>query len=93
LRARQCAAVAEAAGLIACLRIEGTSGLALAATLQLAASTPGFNGGHECSYPKLHDDILTEPVRIVDGLLAVPTTPGLGVELDRDKLERFQVNG
>jgi len=40
MRARQCATVAEATGLAAGLRIEGTSGLALAATLQLAAPRP-----------------------------------------------------
>ena len=93
LRARQCAAVAEAAGLAASLSIEGTSGLALAASLQLAAATPSFISGHECSYPKLQDDILLEPLRIVDGMLAVPSAPGLGVEVDRDKLDLYQVGG
>jgi len=93
LRARQCAAVAEAAGLAPCMRIENTSGLALAATLQLAAATPGFISGHECSYPRLHDDILCEPLHIVDGLLAVPGAPGLGVEVDRDRVERYMLTG
>ena len=92
-RARQCAVVAEAAGLAASLRIEGTSGLALAATLQLAAATPSFISGHECSYPLLHDDILAEPLRIADGMLAVPSGPGLGVEVDRDKIEWYEVRG
>jgi L-alanine-DL-glutamate epimerase-like enolase superfamily enzyme len=93
MRARQCAAVAEATGLAASLRIEGTSGLALAASLQLAAATPSFISGHECSYPILHDDILVEPLRTVDGMLAVPSGPGLGVEVDRDKIDWYQVNG
>lgn len=93
MRARQCAVVAEAAGLAASLRIEGTSGLALAATLQLAAATPSFISGHECSYPILHDDILAEPLRTVEGMLAVPSGPGLGVEVDRDKIDWYQVNG
>ncbi|MBI3840265.1 MAG: mandelate racemase/muconate lactonizing enzyme family protein [Planctomycetia bacterium] len=93
LRARQCGAVAEAAGLAASLRIEGTSGLALAASLQLAAATPSFISGHECSYPKLQDDILAEPLRIVDGMVAVPSAPGLGVAVDRDKLDLYQVGG
>ena len=93
LRARQCAVVAEAAGLAASLRIEGTSGLALAATLQLAAATPSFISGHECSYPILHDDVLAEPLRTVDGMLAVPSGPGLGVEVDRDKIDWYEVKG
>jgi L-alanine-DL-glutamate epimerase-like enolase superfamily enzyme len=91
-RARACAAVAEAAGMGAGVRILGTSGLALAATLQIAAATPAFGTGHECSYPQLHDDILTEPVRTSEGMLTVPMGPGLGVEIDRDKVEWYQVN-
>lgn len=91
VRARWCAAVANAAGMAAGVRIDGTSGLALAATLQLAAATPAFAGGHECAYPKLHDDILAEPLRVVDGTLAVPMAPGLGVKVDRDQVDRYQV--
>jgi L-alanine-DL-glutamate epimerase-like enolase superfamily enzyme len=89
-RARWCAAVADAGGMSAGLRIDGTSGLAVAATLQLAAATPSFVGGHECSHPKLHDDILVEPLRTVDGMLAVPMAAGLGVQVDREKVERYQ---
>ena len=91
LRARSCAAVAEAAGMGASLRVLGTSGLALAATLQLAAATPALGGGHECSYPLLHDDILAEPLRMDEGMFTVPMNPGLGVTVDRDKVDLYQV--
>jgi len=91
LRARECAAVAQAAGLAASLTVEGTSGLALAATLQLASATPGFDSGHQSSFPQLQDDILTEPLPMADGLLRVPAAPGFGVDVDRDKLELYQV--
>lgn len=90
-RTRWCAAVADAGGMGAEVRIDRTSGLALAATLQLAAATPALSGSHECSYPKLHDDILAEPLRVVDGMLAVPMAPGLGVRVDRDKVDWYQV--
>jgi glucarate dehydratase len=89
-RARDCAAVAQAAGLAATLQTERTTGLALAACLQLAAATPGLSGPLGSSYPMLHDDILVEGVRMVDGMLVVPSLPGLGVEVDRDKLDRYQ---
>jgi L-alanine-DL-glutamate epimerase-like enolase superfamily enzyme len=92
-RARQCAVVAAAAGMGAGVRMLGTSGLALAATLQVAAATPAFGTGHECSYPLLHDDILREPLRTSEGMLTVPMGPGLGVEIDRDKVEWYQVGG
>ncbi len=35
------------------------------------------------------DDVVTEPVRIVDGHIEVDDRPGLGVELDDDKLARY----
>jgi L-alanine-DL-glutamate epimerase-like enolase superfamily enzyme len=87
-RSRQCAQVAEAAGLAPSLRCEGTSGLAVAAGLQLAATTPAFIGGYACTYTQLHSDILGEPLRLIDGLLNAPSAAGLGVEVDRDRVER-----
>lgn len=35
------------------------------------------------------DDVLTEPLRFVDGRLLVPDGPGLGVEVDMDKVEAY----
>ncbi len=32
-----------------------------------------------------------EPLELVDGMITVPQGPGLGVEVDRAKLERYQV--
>jgi L-alanine-DL-glutamate epimerase-like enolase superfamily enzyme len=92
LRTRACAAVADSAGLGAGVRVLGTSGLALAASLHLAAATPSLGGGHECSYPQLQDDILTEPLRASPGMLNVPMAPGLGVQIDRDKVEWYQLS-
>jgi glucarate dehydratase len=38
--------------------------------------------------PEQNGDVITEPFRFEEGRLAVPEGPGLGVELDRDALER-----
>jgi L-alanine-DL-glutamate epimerase-like enolase superfamily enzyme len=38
----------------------------------------------------LQDDILAEPLELADGLLAVPEGAGLGVEVDREKLEKYR---
>jgi len=35
------------------------------------------------------DDIVVEPMPVVDGSVAVPTGLGLGVEIDREKLEKW----
>lgn len=37
------------------------------------------------------DDLLAEPIRLEDGALVVPDAPGLGIELDREALARYQV--
>src|SRR6266853_1374366 len=39
--------------------------------------------------PLLVDDLLTEELPVRDGFLAVPTGPGLGVELDWQALDRY----
>jgi len=87
--ARRCAAVAQAGGLGASLACGPSLGIALAALLQLAAATPAFSDRHECAPAHLQDHLLTEPLEILDGLLPVPQGPGLGIEIDRTKLERY----
>ncbi|MHB1037087.1 MAG: mandelate racemase/muconate lactonizing enzyme family protein [Pirellulales bacterium] len=91
VRSRKCAAVSEAAGVTALLAGGASLGIAVAAMLHVAASTPGFVGGNECAYHELHDDVLVEPLEIVGGMMTVPQSPGLGVEVDRAKVERYQV--
>jgi glucarate dehydratase len=34
------------------------------------------------------EHLTREPLRIVDGAVAVPSAPGLGIELDMDRVER-----
>ena len=89
--ARQCVAVAEAAGLLVSLGCRPSTGPSTAAMLQLAASTPALASGNESAYPQLHDNILAEQLEIVDGMAAMPQGPGLGAEVDPAKLDRYQV--
>jgi L-alanine-DL-glutamate epimerase-like enolase superfamily enzyme len=89
--ARKCAIVAAAAQLPASLRGGLGLGVALAATLQLAAATPSLGHGHECALYQLHQDVLRERPGIADGTIAVPQATGLGVEVDRSRIEAFLV--
>jgi galactonate dehydratase len=57
--------------------------IALAASLQLAACTPNFLIQEHLT---LGEGLLREPFRVVDGLWAVPDGPGLGIEIDEEKL-------
>jgi muconate cycloisomerase len=38
------------------------------------------------------DDIITEPFAYANGCLTVPDRPGLGVDLDTDKLAKYRVS-
>ncbi len=68
------------------------AGIGLAAELHLAAASPQIT--LECglaTLPLLADDLLAEELLVRDGFLAVPTGPGLGVELDQQALDRYSV--
>lgn len=91
LAARKCAAVADAGGVRVSLGGGCGLGPALAARLMLAAATRNLDGSHECAYYQLHEDVLTERLPISDGMIPAPQGPGLGIEIDRAKLEACQV--
>ncbi|HEX5916977.1 MAG TPA: glucarate dehydratase family protein [Nocardioides sp.] len=62
-------------------------GVSLAAMVHLAAATPNLTYACDTHYPWKTQDVVTDGVlSFVDGSVAVPTGPGLGVRLDRDRL-------
>ncbi len=67
-------------------------GPGLAATLHLIAATPGIRWV-ELAAAELATPLLTEPVRAVDGWVAVPTGPGLGVAVNEEALARHPYAG
>jgi D-galactarolactone cycloisomerase len=40
----------------------------------------------------VRDALLTEPIEHVCGVVTVPTSPGLGIEVDRQAIARFKVD-
>ena len=64
------------------------TGIGRAANAALAA-LPGFTlpGDISASTRFYARDIVTDPITIADGHVTVPTTPGLGFDLDRDFLD------
>jgi glucarate dehydratase len=65
-------------------------GITMAAMTHLAAAVPNLIYASDSHYPWLAEDLIKGPMfRFADGYLEVPKGPGLGVELDEDKLERF----
>jgi D-galactarolactone cycloisomerase len=94
--ARRVAALAHAHGLAVAPHVWG-SALLWAASLQLAAATPNCVIFEFCQayYPLLYD-LLTTPVAVdPDGLVSVPSGPGLGVELqpEADLLRKYPFVG
>ncbi|NGN91966.1 glucarate dehydratase [Nocardioides sp. KC13] len=62
-------------------------GVSLAAMVHLAAATPNLTYACDTHYPwKTQDLVRPGVLDFDDGAVAVPTGPGLGVELDRDLL-------
>ena len=62
----------------------------LAADLHLAAALPIARYVEYLTPSPYIEDIITHPFQIdADGYLPIPTTPGLGIELDREAVERF----
>ena len=72
-----------------------TNGLGFLVNLHVYAAGPR---SHPIEYPfeppgwvpEARDGLLAEPIRVAaDGTVAVPDAPGLGIEIDEDKLARY----
>lgn len=68
----------------------GELGIQLATMLHLGAVLPNLTFAADAHYHHLMDDVI-EGGRLAyeDGAIAVPTAPGLGVRLDREKLAAY----
>lgn len=65
-------------------------GVSLAAVLHLAASLPSIHHAPDVHYHYLKDDVIQGgPLPYEDGAIRVPEGPGLGVQLDPDKLALY----
>ncbi|GAB1218318.1 hypothetical protein ATERTT37_007572 [Aspergillus terreus] len=67
-------------------------GISLAAMTHLASATPNLDYACDTHWPWKQQDedvIARDALKWADGGVVVPTAPGLGVELDREKLARL----
>jgi len=84
------AGVCETFQLGVAVHSSGELGIQLATMLHLGAVIPNLSYAADAHYHHLRDDIIAGgKLRYVDGAIAVPTEPGLGVTLDRDKLRQY----
>src|SRR5262249_25983977 len=83
--------IARAAGWPLSQHSNSHAGITMAAMIHVAASIPELTLASDTHYPWLVEgsDIIDGPMRAIrGGSMSVPSGPGLGVSLDRDKLAR-----
>ncbi len=83
--------ICQAAGWSMSQHSNSHAGVTMAAMIHLAASIPKLTLASDTHYPWLvnQTDIIEGPkLPIQEGRMQIPTGPGLGVTLDRDKLAR-----
>jgi glucarate dehydratase len=86
-RSRLLAGICETFGLGLSMHSNSHLGISLAAMVHLAGATPNLTYACDTHWPWKTEEIV-KPGRLefVDGSVPVPTTPGLGVEIDEDAL-------
>jgi glucarate dehydratase len=85
-RTQELAAVCRTFGVGVSMHSNTHLGISLAAMTHLASTVPGLHHACDSHYPWQSEDVLTERLTFDGGRVAVPDAPGLGVELDRDRL-------
>ena len=89
-RVRRVTAAAEAFGVPCLMHCAHDLGLKTAAITHVAAATANFSGPSDTCYHGLTDDVLTAQLEFADGRIKVPDGPGLGVEVDEAKIEKYK---
>jgi L-alanine-DL-glutamate epimerase-like enolase superfamily enzyme len=88
---RQLAGIAEDAGVPAVHHCAFDLGIRTAAIAHTVSSVPGFTLPPDSVYYAWEDDVLEARLTLEDGQLDVPDRPGLGIDVDEDKLEEHRI--
>ena len=93
LNLKRSAGICEAAGLTVVKHSLGELGVALAAAVHVIAATPNFRHANQGYGALLSDDVTAgfggPAAGYRDGCIEVPPGPGLGVDLDPQRVERY----
>jgi len=91
---KRMAHVAESADIqvcMSCSKCPFDSAIGSNAALQFGASTTNATPAFDYSTHWLIDDIAKEPLKIKNGYIYIPNKPGIGVEVDEKKLEKYRI--
>ncbi len=91
LRCKEIAAAAATAGIQCYGGSMIETGISHLAGSHMAAATPNLRLGCELFHASyyLTEDLLADPFPVEDGHVVVPDGPGLGIEVDLDKLNKY----
>ncbi len=90
MNSKKACAICEMAGMPVVAHTGTDLGIGTSSILHLVASTPNFLYANQTVYMYLVDDLCEEgAVKFEDGKMNVPTGPGLGIELDRRKVQKY----
>lgn len=85
-QAKKVATICEAFNLGVAVHSDRELGIGTAAGLHFWASTPMMSHRYDSHYHDQLGDVITEPFVFKNGGLEIPDKPGLGVDLDHDRL-------
>lgn len=88
---RQQAAIVEDAGIPYTHHCAFDLGIRTAAILHAVHGLPGFSLPPDTTYYAWEDDIIADPFSVTDGSMTVPDAPGLGIDIDQDTIDEYQV--
>ena len=103
-RAMEVAAVCRAAGIICNVNGSVETGVGNLANVQLAAaaqpvtlscvvpvSTPAQEQHGQVGGIYYKDDLIAQGLKLVEGMIELPTGPGMGIDVDSSKLAKYEV--
>lgn len=94
LELREIAAMAEAACVAVAPHGNNSTTVGLAASLQVAACIPNFLiMEYPIDWEATANQIAVNPLKVENGAIALPTAPGIGIDLDEAALARFPYRG
>ena len=83
--------MSQTAGIAAYIGCMIETSIGTAAYLHFAAGIPRLEFGCELFGPiLLKDDVANNPIRIENGKVLIPEGPGLGVDVNEDKIKEYE---
>lgn len=94
LELKEIAAMAEPYSVAVAPHGNNSTTIGLAASLQVAACIPNFLiMEYPVSWEPVADRIATNPFKVKNGTISLPTAPGIGIEIDEDSLAQYPYRG